>query len=261
MTSKAATFAVKDLKKVRKVLKIRGETETRLYNNRWLFRDFPDGDEELKIHVIFPVTENEIRKYSPQEKVMVNETPELYEKVVLPYIQQHPSQSLNWLNNIIDEKSETESFLYVDRHSTDGFIILPDSKWDRLNLSTMYLLAIVKRRDIRSLRDLRTEHVPLLRKILHAVHQLVPEKYGIPTTKIKKFIHYQPTYYHFHVHITHIDCDGFGTNAGKAHLLEDVIDNIDVMDPLFYQKKTICFDIGVNHLLYQAVVNTQSNSS
>jgi m7GpppX diphosphatase len=42
-------------------------------------------------------------------------------------------------------------------------------------------------------------------------------------------VHYQPSYYHFHLHFTHLQLDeGHGMAAGKAHLLEDVIDNLEV---------------------------------
>ena len=49
------------------------------------------------------------------------------------------------------------------------------------------------------------------------------EKYGIGEEKLRIFIHYQPTYYHFHVHFVHTSHVGMGIAAGQAHLLDDVI--------------------------------------
>jgi m7GpppX diphosphatase len=49
------------------------------------------------------------------------------------------------------------------------------------------------------------------------------EKYGIAEDKLRIFVHYQPTYYHFHVHFVHTSYMGGGTACGQAILLDDVI--------------------------------------
>lgn len=47
----------------------------------------------------------------------------------------------------------------------EGFILVPDLKWDGLTKETLYLLAIVRQRGIKSLRDLDETHLPLLKRI------------------------------------------------------------------------------------------------
>ena len=54
--------------------------------------DLPD----VVIKVIYPATETHIKKYTAQERKMVVETPEKYEKVVLPYIQSFPPSRIEW---------------------------------------------------------------------------------------------------------------------------------------------------------------------
>eukprot|EP00959_Pyramimonas_sp_CCMP1952_P059739 1247841-Pyramimonas_sp.AAC.3 len=49
------------------------------------------------------------------------------------------------------------------------------------------------------------------------------EKYGLGEEKLRIFVHYQPTYYHFHVHFVHTSHVGMGIAAGQAHLLDDII--------------------------------------
>jgi m7GpppX diphosphatase len=44
-------------------------------------------------------------------------------------------------------------------------VILPDLKWDGLTKETLYLVAIVRQRGIKSLRDLDASHLPLLKRI------------------------------------------------------------------------------------------------
>jgi m7GpppX diphosphatase len=59
--------------------------------------------------------------------------------------------------------------------------------------------------------------------------QAIMSKYGVLGHELRCYVHYQPSYYHFHLHITHLQLDeGHGMAAGKAHLLEDVIDNLEV---------------------------------
>ena len=42
--------------------------------------------------------------------------------------------------------------------------------------------------------------------------------------ELRVYMHYQPSYYHLHMHFLHVGCDAeAGMAAGKAHLLDDVI--------------------------------------
>ena len=51
---------------------------------------------DLVVKVIWPATEVHIRKYTAQARVMVQETPEAYQKVVVPYIESFPPERLEW---------------------------------------------------------------------------------------------------------------------------------------------------------------------
>jgi len=48
------------------------------------------------IKVICPATETHIKKYTAQERKLVVETPEKYEKVVVPYIESFPPSRIEW---------------------------------------------------------------------------------------------------------------------------------------------------------------------
>ena len=65
----------------------------------------------------------------------------------------------------MERKSEVENFVYEDLDPEIGFTLTCDLKWDKKTLSTLYLLAIVRKRNITSIRDLTTEHLPLLKNI------------------------------------------------------------------------------------------------
>ena len=83
----------------------------------------------------------------------------------------HPARIIitffQWVHNVLDGKAESDRVVYSDPDPLSGFMLLPDMKWDRSDVQNLYMLAIVRRRDLFSLRDLTAEHLPLLRNILN----------------------------------------------------------------------------------------------
>ena len=68
--------------------------------------------------------------------------------------------------NILEGRSEADRVVYEDEDPLTGFVLIPDLKWDVKDLSNLYLVAIARRRDILSLRDLTADHIPLLQHIM-----------------------------------------------------------------------------------------------
>ncbi|OIW28399.1 scavenger mRNA decapping enzyme [Coniochaeta ligniaria NRRL 30616] len=199
--------------------------------------DHPDADSfaDLKINLIYPCTEQHIKKYSKQGVRFVLETPEIYAGHVRPFMQaKREAGRLNWVFNIIEGRKEQENILHRSPRGEDpeeGFLLLPDLNWDRVTLDALHLLGLVERRDIWSLRDLRKKHVPWLRhmraKLLEAATNVYP---AIEQDQLKLYVHYQPTYYHFHIHIVHVQLEAGATQAtGKAVGLESIIEQLEVM--------------------------------
>lgn len=195
-----------------------------------------DGEfADLKINLIYPCTEKHLRKYSRQGVRLVTETPAIYRDRVRPYMQaQREAGRLNWVFNLIEGREEQEDVIFRTPYGADpeeGFLLAPDLHWDRRTGETLHLLGIVERRDIWSLRDLRRKHVPWLRhmraKFLEATTGLYP---GIEPDQLKLYVHYQPTYYHFHIHIVHVQLESGATQAtGKAIGLESLIEQLSGM--------------------------------
>jgi m7GpppX diphosphatase len=230
------------------------EIESNDIYHRFLLK--ANGQAAVKLQVIHPATPKHIAKYTKQSRHFVAESPKAYRQLVEPYIAGNPASRLQWVQNILDGTSEVESRIHYDPDPRHGFFLLYDSKWDRRNLAGLYLLAIAKDPAIRSLRDLTAAHLPLLKGIREAAHTAVPKQFpGMAASQLRCFIHYQPTYYHFHVHIVHADMDGVGALVGQAHLLDDVIDNIETFGSDYYQKKTLHYTLGSEHPLYHAFSN------
>ncbi|PYH94112.1 scavenger mRNA decapping enzyme [Aspergillus ellipticus CBS 707.79] len=197
----------------------------------------PGGEQppDLKLNLIWPCTEQHIKKYSEQVVRMVTETPEIYRNNVRPYMSAKRKEGrLNWVFNILEGRTEQEDVILRDagHGPEDGFLMLPDLNWDRKTMGSLHLLALVQRRDIWSLRDLKKKHVPWLKylrkRLLEGTVGMYPE---LEEDQLKLYVHYQPTYYHFHVHVVNVMLEAGATQAtGKAFGLENIISQLETLD-------------------------------
>ncbi|KAJ7760496.1 scavenger mRNA decapping enzyme [Mycena metata] len=210
----------------------------------------PQGD--VKVNIVCPATEVHIRKYSEQSCVLVHETPDIYRRIVEPYISGLPAERTRWrvfrghvaVTEILDGHKEQSKLLF----SSSDFIILPDMKWDLHTVGSLYLIAIVRDNSIRSIRDLRVRHIALLKSIQREAIAVASEKWGVLQGGLRMYMHYQPSYYHFHVHIVNANYEaGLGSRVGQAHLLDDVIallelDEADASDrPGIFERITLTY--------------------
>ncbi|EEH40200.1 mRNA decapping hydrolase [Paracoccidioides lutzii Pb01] len=188
---------------------------------------------DLKLNLIWPCTEQHILKYSAQNLRMVTETPEIYASYVRPYMQsKRENGRLNWVHNIVEGRKEQEDVILRVSDSEEGFLLLPDLNWDRKTLGTLRLLCLVERRDIWSLRDLKKKHIPWLSRMREQVLDGVVKVYpDLERDQLKLYLHYQPTYYHLHIHVVNIMLEaGTTQSTGKAFGLENLISQLETMD-------------------------------
>ncbi|XP_053500877.1 m7GpppX diphosphatase [Ictalurus furcatus] len=201
----------------------------------------------IKTTVICPATEKHVKKYLRQETFLVEETEEDYQSITLPYINSQ-SFSLQWVYNILEKKAEADRIVFEDPDPRVGFVLLPDFKWDQKQLDDLYLIAIVHRKDVKSLRDLTPDHLPLLRNVREKGLEAIMKRYSVPASKLRVMLHYQPSYYHLHVHFISLDYEAPGCGVERAHLLADVIQNLQD-EPEYYRKHTLTFPIRADDTL------------
>ncbi len=213
----------------------------------WFTANCTTDQPDLKLYLIYPATASHVSKYTVHKSVLARETQDLYEKVTLPWINSLSKEKIAWVYNILHHKKETESIVYEIPDQQEGFILLPDSKWDQTTIENMYLQAIFHAHHLKCLRDLRGTHIAMLKRFQRQVSHVVKSKYGVLHGEFRMYIHYQPTYYHLHVHVSHLKQgqNAFGTSIGKAHLLDDVIQNLE-MDGDYYKKRTMYYTIGAD---------------
>jgi m7GpppX diphosphatase len=207
---------------------------------------------DCKVQLIHPATPAHVAKYTHQDRQLIVETPKMYKTIVEPWIKGQASTHIKWVDNILAGENEQERVLFSDADKEIGFVVLPDSKWDQRSVNALYMLAIVQRRDIRSLRDLNTTHLPLLRRIRECARTVISKKFPVSPGQLRMYVHYLPTYYYFHVHIVHVDLESPGCSVGGAHLLDDIIDNIELWDD-YYQRRNLNYFLGVEHELYRII--------
>ncbi|KAF2129517.1 scavenger mRNA decapping enzyme [Dothidotthia symphoricarpi CBS 119687] len=217
-----------------------------------------DAPPDFKLNLIYPCTPKHIKKYEAQGVRIVTETPEIYAKYVRPYMKaQREKGALDWVFNIIEGRAEQEDVIYRET-GDEGFLLAPDLNWDRKTMGSLHLLGIVERRDIWSVRDLRkgmvswVEH--MREKMLDTTVKLYPE---IERDQLKLYVHYQPTYYHFHIHIVHVSLEAGTTQAtGKALGLENIISQLETMaggDEAGMQDVSLTYFLGERSELWEKI--------
>lgn len=206
---------------------------------------------DLKTTFIWPATDDVLKKYTRAEVVFFPETPEVYSKVVEPYIERITTMEVNpaqWVYNILEGKSEKERVIFNDPNPDSGFMLTKNLK-AMDDDKDLYLLAICHRRDIRSLRDLNDEHLVLLKNILIKGTKAIKDKFKKHKGHMRLFVHYQPTFYHFHVHFKAVD-PGSYSSSDRDHLLTTVISNL-TLNKDYYKKSTITYPLEKTSALFQ----------
>ncbi|MFH4975587.1 hypothetical protein AB6A40_002296 [Gnathostoma spinigerum] len=217
-----------------------------IYENHSL--KLPDLFAGAKATLINPCTEKHINKYREQERFILHETSHDYQTITLPYISSN-QLSIEWVYNLLDYKAEVDRLIYDDCDPHNGFMLYPDLKWSGEQIENLYCLAIIRRRGIKSVRDLTANELPLLENIREKGLAAIRERYGVRDDQVKAYFHYQPSFYHLHVHFIHVSYDAPASGTAKAILLDDVINNISLV-PDFYQKCTLTFMVKCKDPLY-----------
>ncbi|OBZ77298.1 m7GpppX diphosphatase [Grifola frondosa] len=143
------------------------------------------------------------------------------------------------VDNILTGKSEADKVLHKDPSPDFGYVMLPDMKWDLTTISSLY-----------------AEEYP------REATRKVKGRWGLEEGSLRMFVHYQPSYYHFHVHIVNANYQGLhGMSVGQAHLLDDVISLLECDPddgPSVFQRMTFTYGLGEQHSLFEPMKAAQA---
>ena len=222
------------------------------------------------------------------EYVLVSETPELYsQKSVAAFIDQEVRRpSKQWIASIIAGEQEKEQVIL----RTEDFVLLPDT--ERVNRywrspqpashaaggggspvisnvhrhrspstktaqspsqkMTLNWLSILHDLSIRTLRDLRGHHLPMLKCMLDECMTAIENNTGIPRDQVMAYVHYPPSVYQLHVHFSYPYGQYCHRDAYRIHSLPGIINNLEV-NPDYYAKATLQLAMYRQSLHYLAL--------
>jgi m7GpppX diphosphatase len=136
-----------------------------------------------------------------------------------------------WIYNIIDHTSESENILYEN----NNLIIIPDYKWTG-SKETLHILCIFKDKSLFSIRDLTSNHIPLLEEAINYGNKIIKEKYDINKENLIMYFHYHPSVWQLHLHYMILNNDNTSSySLPRAHSINSVIQNLKI-DSDYYKK-------------------------
>ncbi len=203
---------------------------------------------------------------SSAEYCLLAETPELYgrEAVEQYILHEIKRPSKQWITSIINGSQEQDEVIL----RTDDYVLLPDTervnRYWRISAAdpksrqppafrrTLNWLSIVHDPRIRTLRDLRGEHLPMLRRMNEECLSAIEGHTGIPREQVMAYVHYPPSVYQLHVHFSHPYAQYCHKDSYRIHSLVTIINNLEV-DPEYYRKSTIQLALCRMSPYYQAL--------
>ncbi|KAH0547292.1 m7GpppX diphosphatase-like [Cotesia glomerata] len=232
------------------------ELKQKIFNEETIFELKDSNDKECHFEVTLtnetndidatikcPAEDKEFKEFKLAEYWFIEETPELYKNVTLPFINEKilPKDNLKWVYDLLSGKKEQERTLHIDKDESTGYVLVKDSKWRSKEISEMHYVAFTQQK-LMTIRDLNETHLPLLKKIKKEGTEIITKKYPVLAANLRIYFLYLPRFYHLHVHFITNTADDAITMLDRMHLLSTVINNIELM-PDYYQKATL----GIRH--------------
>jgi len=57
---------------------------------------------------------------------------------------------------------------------------------------------------LHSLRDIKGEHIELLKGVRNTIKEILSTKFGMDYSEVRVYFHYPPTFYRLHIHIMNL---------------------------------------------------------
>jgi hypothetical protein len=121
-------------------------------------------------------------------------------------------------------------------------------------------LAVVTDTSLRTIRDLRGEHVPMLQALHAQSCQKIFEEYGVHASQVLAYLHYPPSVYQLHIHFKHLSGHNAFHDTFRVHPLLSIINNLKI-DSEFYKRSHLQLPVYVHTDLYQALLEKNSDKT
>jgi len=181
-----------------------------------------------------------IQKNEPKHIILHRETAQDFAQITETFISDLPAKKTQWIHDILDGKKEQDRVLLSD----GSFVTVMQPSWKDVNDSkNMFYLVLLRaeRGELRSLRDLNGSHVAMLKDMEEKCYDAMEKRHGMTRGDIKAYFHYQPSFFHLHVHFRALGAEADPSAlTAREHPLEDVIENL-MIDSEYYKRKTLAF--------------------
>lgn len=140
-----------------------------------------------------------------------------------------PDKNVRWAYNIINGISEQDRIYFKN----DSFVIIPTFAWNGKNTNKLHILALFSDKELKTIRDLRAKHVPILRSALEEGFKVIEKVYGIERNKIKTYFHYPPSTWLLHIHFNPTEYTTVSSSCEYSHSVHNVIENLTLVDDYY----------------------------
>lgn len=205
--------------------------------------------------------------HRPCDYIFVAETPALHASPpVAAFISEEIARpSKQWIVHILNGHQEKEAV----RCAHEDFLLLPDTErinrynkvgagQTRYNRRILNWLAIARDMGLRTLRDLRGRHVPMLQAMLQTCMAHIKKETGIQPEQVMAYIHYPPSVYQLHVHFSYPYGQYCHRDAYRVHNLSNIIDNL-LLDPEYYTRATLHIPVHRQSAHFLALTQSPGN--
>ena len=150
------------------------------------------------------------------------------------------------------KRQEEDTFYFWQGGKAVGNHNISTRKQSLLPPTSFHWLAVVADTRLRTLRDLRGMHVPMLQALHTQCCQKICEEYGVERSQIMAYVHYPPSVYQLHIHFKHLTGHHVFHDTFRVHPLLSIVNNLQI-DPDFYSKSVLQLPVYVHTDLYAAL--------
>ena len=118
--------------------------------------------------------------------------------------------------------------------------------------SPFHWLALLTDTSLKTVRDLRGRHVPMLRELEALCCLKIQEEMGIPPDQVMAYVHYPPSVYQLHIHFKHPVGPHVSHDTFRIHSLASIINNLSI-DSEYYAKSLLQLPVYPCTELYSAL--------
>lgn len=203
------------------------------------------------------------------EKHLLIERPEHYQSEGMQkFIENEIKRpSKQWIGSVLDGSQEKEHV----KLDTDTYLLLPDTErvnryWTQKKINSDYSksitvnwLAIVKDPSLRTIRDLRGEHIPMLQSLQKDCLKKITDETGVPQDKIMVYFHYHPSIYHLHIHFAYPYMQYNQKDILRIHPVDTIINNLSISSE-YYANACLPVSCNKDSILYKVILNSQEKT-